>query len=1581
MKVKLARIFKHVVLISSLALFLASCRDNGCIYADDFGGISFDVNSNPETVYGEYPNQSTEWLNTGLRVTGDEVRIAISGNWVPWPAVSNTEDGIASVRSCLDRSQSDFDPTNRSNQNFGLCAKTVSDGIVSSDNCLCYKGESWMGMINSVNTESTTCSQSVGNNPDSCVCNVVDPVSGSGGAAVSSGTATEGDCIVHFTLSDKKKDMSLIDLVASEGHKCRFTKGLGLYMGLFGIGGNDQPKRVYHLFTQTEECPIRRDDAGRCVQEIEVNGETFFRDRTRYIYTNPTGRFIEDDMSGNSCSSTDDPSDDVYHSPREIVQLKIHDTYYRDNYGSYNVEFLSGFYLEGEMGILETIVNDIETILLGEVDLNNRGEREGGLLRFLYNAIVMNPDFTLFVQLTLVLYISFFGLSSLLGVTDITKRELMTKFLQIGIIMMFTSANGWQMYYDLFVKFFKYGMDQVINRISLFSNQLLAEGDGSNSVIRTAMLRSANPDSMGAKFAYVDGVIRMLFSEAITKKIWSLFFYSFFGFIYIFLIYCLIFYFLYTMSIVAFVYCIMITKMIIGLVLGPVFIIFLLFKQTNEYFRKWIAFLAARSLEAVMLFMIMFILVRMIDQKFNQLLYYSACIIEWDLWLFKFKWLVAQSSSLPGFTVSRWLMEIAEVAIVIYISKQIIMQIPKIAGGLISVGGASNSGGSSYASQGFAIAEGAMGSIFSSAKDAAAKYGSRGAGLGFRGLGKAINSTGIGKLSDKLPRGPRALIRDRIIDNSINKFANQASMKGLTGKDRDQFIRNSILNNQYSKNKMTGQSDKSSGLRGWASKHKNKAALLNIDTKTINDRLNNKLFKEPMKRFLKQRAEEYKDNSDPNKVLLGDKLKNQLKKDAIEWGKANSVVGDLEKERITNDLFNNKSILHDHVWFTKDKWGARRGFIDDLVDMGKGRAASKNRLGSTEEGRAKYLSHLRTKQFKKLYKGDGQNVTADKVRRKSSGSDQFTRRAHANEGRMLMNPLRSYPFNKFGNYDQAGQNYRSVRESLIGNDFQDRKSDISQWHEEEKDSARARFGGDLYKRQVDEREKEAIKKLSTERRYYKDVLKKEMNRNYTDAMKEVEKDSKAQKELTDRLNAMHKEVSRKVGERMLHGKELNGDNIRDGLVSVSLDKDFEINGKKYSQLTLFEANALIAGLSGDKVVGGISEGDEHFEAINRLEQEANEAADRIEKANMEESEAAESKLRNEQERNDLKLRIQELNDGSKEKERLEKMLSLQDKVEKYMVLVRQGSLSRSDKMMLKFQLETLLREDLTADNYARISELISEISKSPKPDDYDKPSSINAADVLAASAVVVSEEAITDHQKDILYAQAHMALDENNDQIKALYSQYHDEAMAEYNAIKDEHSALMADKDEFEQAISGYDDALKTEVEEVSNQLEISQEDLNSLGGSLEMMDEQVGDIIVTDLEVEFGKDITDALALDAGSIIIEGADISIGGGSGDDNTVDTALKNSYEQTIRAHKSKIKQNKNQIKYLEFDIQNLEKIINSDSSATEKSQAMAQKSSLEVEVSNLRSSVSREEGNLSTAETNLSQEVTYGKKLT
>ncbi len=1485
-------ILKYISIFLTVSC-LSSCQDEGCVDPNSFGGHYATVESNPDAVYGDYPHQSTEWVETGLRTSGQDLRIAISGSWAPWLLYYRNQYSLERLQSCFDRTQDDF-TVNSGRKNFGLCAKRVPFNIVgqpltgiaratkiNEQNCICYKGESPVGIRTVSNDATTECDP--GNpahvsDPSRCSCdNTIAEDSGKHPA--------EGQCVFHYSLADHEKNLS-VDLSPddppvgefiarnseAQGAICKFHKGMGLYMGLFGTNGRDQPHRAYHLFAQEEKCPIVRNSNGECLQDMKVTniyGEPVFIDRTRYIYS--ISRVMRDDKGANDCVDigVGGVADDEYHGKREVIKLKIYDSYYRDNYGSYSVEFLTGIYSDNEVPIMEFVVNLIEEILLGDLNVET-GEREGGILRFLYNSIAGNTEFMLIIQILLVLYIAFFGVSSLMGLVEMGRKEMMIRILQVGVVLTFATADGWIMYNDFFIEFFKRGMDEVVNKITHFANVFFLENDDTTSPIRSSQLMSTDPDSMGSKFAYIDVLIRQLFSEDVTKKIWSLFLYTLLGFLYIACIYLLVFYFIYVMSIVAFVYCVTLTKMIIALSLGPIFIVFILFRQTNEYFKKWITFLAARSLEVVILFLIVFILITLIGRKFTELLTYGACIQEWDLWLFKLKFFIADSvdtveEGVPtgqGRETRDWMIMFANLALILYMTKLIVMQIPQLAGKLVSVGGAANAsgGGGSYAQSGYNIASSAMSEAFGFSKGGAKRVAGFAATTAVRGLRKAVKDTSIAR---SLPNGPRSMLRNAIIDKEIRDASMMAKAKGLSGAKREAFIRNSLLKEAHVDKK---KSEDGKGLRDWARKNKASSALLGIDSQAIANRLDQKLVEGPMKREMKIIAESLKSRN-PSKMLLGDDLKAQIEKGALEWAKKNSSLDESSIHSMIDKIKGQKS------------WTGGKGrlsprlrrvnFFDELSKMHYNEASGRSKFGGSDQAQEKYLSHLKSRQFEKLRKQGKLDNLVSESSKHSNQSQAFVRRAH--DKKSIFNF-------RFRNRDKKRQELaklegNAIRSALTGNDFFNEKGKIRARFDDPNSIERIRAAsyGEMYGAQVDRKRDEEMRAIDDKRRFFMRAMSNDIKENMKGLKNHPETMGNVRRALEDVVGKYRQFDIKKGG-----NPQATVDRMTKGLQTVPLKDELKINGKTYQDLSLFEAKAMMTAVGAIGALGVDTE--EAFKVATIRQREL----DAEIKENQERAEAA---------RGDIRRLEGEMEDGMKAKmQEVEDVKGDDDGSEKAEAVLGE----------LQDNLMALQRSQDQEDRQRLFEEM--------QKQDQDLREEMNEQEFLDAA-----------------------------------------------------------------QGIAGYADAIRDAADYATEQA-----DAYNAAYQAHEESRQQTDVIVKELDVEFGSSIEDALKVGSEDVLIKAADVSISGSLGQGEQVDTALVADANFKITQCGQKIKMNKNKISYLEYDISNLENQMRT-ADGNERDALQREIRDKKSEVGELQSSTRRNESQMQDAEFRVGELMEYGKR--
>jgi len=879
------KLFQILALIF-FALSVASC-DTGCVEADEFDVESLIIESNPvdDGVFGSYDavsgGQRANWHSTDLLSNGDMFLIQIGGSWTP---LQGTNQGA-------------LDALPRCN----TCAKRYNN---STPNCICYKGQvptPEKGIDGRFLNVDCTQAQNQ-EDPTKCSC------------TKQHGLATDYG-VYHFPLNILDKNESL--KLADNQTNCKYDRGMGAYIALWGGRGATVPVRAYHLFSEEEICNVMRDSNGRC---LDPSGN----DATKYIFRSANSRiFMKDDGDNNQGDDTD-TSDDIYHKPNEEVKTIMWDTYYSDNYGQYNVRILRGVGNKSDTGILEFLVGNVEDVLLGPMDDN--GVRHGSIIEFMYKAIIQDSGFVLVVQVSLALYIALFGAAHLFGVAEImSKKELMNRVLKIGLIVFFISPQSWYFYNKIVVAFFKDSMDFIVATLmDMYDSNI-----GQTSMIKIAQMDRVRDASQATRFSYPDLIIKSLMSSAVTKKIFGLFFQSIFGFLYIPLIYVLIFSFIYVMLYVASMYIVNLIKIIFVLSLGPIFMVFTLFSKTAGMFKNWLSFLGSRALEIIVIFLVLYMFLTILDKNFTDLLYYRVCGETKSLGFFTMTILISDIDR----SFVTWMSKFIATGGLIFICYLIIQKVPSVTGSIVSVAGVASSGGGfdmagKALGAGFDLAKGGAGALGSVAATAA-RYGVRGATLAARRAGLADFANGI---TDKIPVriSPRTLWRDAVIDGAIKKA--QAAAGGRTGKERDAFIRDTARKE----------------LEILRYKEPNKMGLLGVDNHNIAARFDKLLVKDPLKNFIKEEAKRQK-NMAPNDLKFGKDAQDAIRAKALEWADKNLYDG--ARDVVQNYFDNSKGINN----LAKEK-----------AELSSSRAA--RLMAGNEDAKNRYLRHLHDKEFE--HRGD-----------------------------------------------------------------------------------------------------------------------------------------------------------------------------------------------------------------------------------------------------------------------------------------------------------------------------------------------------------------------------------------------------------------------------------------------------------------------------------------------------------------------------------------------------------------------------------------------------------------------------------
>ncbi len=893
----IAKKITQIFLTISLLFALASC-DTGCVSADEFDTESVTVSANPtmDGVTGTYDSltggQTAVWHDTGLKSNGDDFLIYISGSWLPWKI-----DDPSKATTC------DF------------CAK--GNGAT---NCICY-AKSFKRVSpqpengnNGLPRSDVDCSTVTDqNDPAKCTCTQ------QFGAATDYGN-------YHFSLGYYNKDETRISDPNLQT-PCMFNQGMGAYISLWGKDGVTVPNRVYHLLSEEPICDIKTTgEAGTCIDDKG-------NDATKYVFRSTNSRiFMKDDNAGNNAVDTN-TADDSYHIAGEKVKVIIYDDYYSDNTGQYNLTFLRGVGESGDAanaGLIEYLVRTVENVLLGKttyqyvVDGDTttvQEKRTGGIIEGMYKSLVQDSGFVLIVQMALGFYVAFFGAAHLMGVVELSAKELMSRMVKIVLIIFFISPNSWYFYDQIIVGFFKDSMNYVVAMVMDLSDKNL----NPTSAIVIAQMDRATDVSSATRFSYVDLMIKKLLSESSAKKIFGLFFGApFFGLLYIPIIYGLIAYFIYVMLFAAGIYLISLMKIIFVLALGPLFMCFALFKQTEGMFKKWVAFLGGRSFEILVVFLVLYNFLNLLDIYFSDLLHFSACPYSWGITTMKINVI---RSSVDNRNLVEWFTSFLTIGGLIFITQIILAKVGSLADSMFTVMGTKSEAGPSAGSAGNLMSEGLklaqMG--FSKALETGSAVGTEAIKAGTLAARKLGIADALDRNTDFLPSGPRSWMRNLTIDGAINQAKKEAASQGLVGKAAESHIRSSVIKAMQLK----------------AETNAGKMALAGIDMKTTLKRLDEKLVKEPLKNFLKEEAKKMK-SADPDKILFGEKAEKHLRDAAENWASSNLVGG----SDAIKDYLGSRSI---------------KNFMREEAELTLDEAAKK--FSSNKEKQNEYLKYLKDNKF------------------------------------------------------------------------------------------------------------------------------------------------------------------------------------------------------------------------------------------------------------------------------------------------------------------------------------------------------------------------------------------------------------------------------------------------------------------------------------------------------------------------------------------------------------------------------------------------------------------------------------------
>lgn len=236
----------------------------------------------------------------------------------------------------------------------------------------------------------------------------------------------------------------------------------------------------------------------------------------------------------------------------------------------------------------------------------------------IYRLIIDDPRYQAILNMALVMMFTFYGFTYLMGISDASISDIVSRMVKIGIIYLFVGPQGWEWFDSIVVSFFKDSTDYL-------SFLMASSFDDSPELINAIKTNDFSDKSV--LFSSVDEVFSLFFASAVQKKISALLFANLFGFVYILIIYYAIISYIYAVSTAVLLYLTAQIFISVLFVLGPLFFIMTLFGPTKEMFDKWLQQLIGFSLQQIFLLTTLSFFNMMMIEVTKIALGYKVC---WD---------------------------------------------------------------------------------------------------------------------------------------------------------------------------------------------------------------------------------------------------------------------------------------------------------------------------------------------------------------------------------------------------------------------------------------------------------------------------------------------------------------------------------------------------------------------------------------------------------------------------------------------------------------------------------------------------------------------------------------------------------------------------------------------------------------------------------------------------------------------------------------------------------------------------------------------------------------------------------------
>jgi type IV secretory pathway VirB6-like protein len=263
--------------------------------------------------------------------------------------------------------------------------------------------------------------------------------------------------------------------------------------------------------------------------------------------------------------------------------------------------------------------NFLASLLIGQLTKNlygdstfwkeNNADKGKGMVKkgIIYSAVtglLKDYNFNLVVFFCIILFITIQGAGLVMGTKSLAVKDLFTDFFRISIVLLFTSAKGWDYYYDYIIRPILFGSKYIAYK---FNQSLTA---------------SAEPNS---PFGLIDTALFYVVSPQALEKIFALFVSGYYGIFYLIAIFFAVITLLILNLRGMLLYAS--TMIIAGFLLccGPIFMVLLIFERTKDFFKTWLTTLVGVAVQQFMIYMVLILMNYIVIAFVRAAMFYEVC--------------------------------------------------------------------------------------------------------------------------------------------------------------------------------------------------------------------------------------------------------------------------------------------------------------------------------------------------------------------------------------------------------------------------------------------------------------------------------------------------------------------------------------------------------------------------------------------------------------------------------------------------------------------------------------------------------------------------------------------------------------------------------------------------------------------------------------------------------------------------------------------------------------------------------------------------------------------------------------------